>query len=144
MENSVNAYATTSSNTAATSSTPVASVSDGIGVRQVVVLGAGDGTTSINDGSPANPINVTPSPNSGLALDSTLVRYLSALVRPVWYNPTTNSLKAEITSGVITTVTTVSAANVVGLGAGLFSASLTLLYTGDRNLFANAVRSNVA
>lgn len=83
--------------------------------------------------------------SAGLALDTTLVRVGNALTRPEWYNPTTNSLKVETTAAsTIAVVTSVTNANIGGLGAaGVFSPLLTLLYTGDRNLFANAIRSNI-
>jgi hypothetical protein len=56
-ESTANAYATNGSNTAAGSPTAVAVVNDGTGNRQIVVLGAGDGTTALVDGTTTNPLN---------------------------------------------------------------------------------------
>lgn len=52
-----NTYATTAANAAAGAPNKVTVVNDGAGDRQVVVLGAGDGTTTLVDGTAANPIN---------------------------------------------------------------------------------------
>lgn len=57
-ETAVNAYATTGTNAPANSPTPVAVVSDGTGDRQIVVLGAGDGTTTLVDGTSSHPLAV--------------------------------------------------------------------------------------
>lgn len=57
-ESSVNTYATTTANLAAGSPNVVSVVNDGTGQRQIVVLGKGDGTSGIVDGSTANPINI--------------------------------------------------------------------------------------
>lgn len=51
-----NTYATTSGNAAAGSPNQVAVVNDGTADRQVVVLGAGDGTSTLVDGTSANPL----------------------------------------------------------------------------------------
>lgn len=52
-----NTYATTGANASAGTPNKVTVVNDGAGDRQVVVLGAGDGTTTLVDGTPANPLN---------------------------------------------------------------------------------------
>lgn len=59
-------YKVKTDNTADTTPNSVAVINDGTGDRQIVVLGAGDGTTTINDGTPAHPIN-TVSVNGELA-----------------------------------------------------------------------------
>ena len=63
-ETAANTYATTGVNAAAGAPNQVAVVNDGTGVRQVVVLGAGDGSTTLNDGSLANPVNVAIKPGA--------------------------------------------------------------------------------
>lgn len=52
-----NTYATTNSNIAAGAPNKVAVVNDGTADRQIVGLGALDGTGTIIDGTPANPLN---------------------------------------------------------------------------------------
>jgi hypothetical protein len=66
-ETTVNAYATTGSNTAAGSPTPVAVVNDGTGDRQVVAIGASDGSSTLISSTPTQGLNVHP--------DSTTVFY---------------------------------------------------------------------
>lgn len=66
--------------------------------RQVVVLGAGDGTTTINDGSPANPLNskITDGTNSTniLKSDGTAAGQNAQLVGGTGYTTGTISLSA--------------------------------------------------
>ena len=57
-EVALDAYAVTSVNAAAATPNLVAAINDGTANRQIVVLGSGDGTLGIQDGSSANPLYV--------------------------------------------------------------------------------------
>lgn len=103
---------------------------------QRVKLVTGDDGAIEGDVSSNNPIATKSSS------DSMLARILGVLTRPIWYNPTTNALRADINSGTIGTVTSVTTVNTVNQVAG-YDAKITQLYSTDRNLWANAVRSNV-
>lgn len=63
-----NTYRTKSDNTADVTPNKVAVVNDGTGDRQIVGLGALDGTGTIVDGTTANPVNVNNSKVSGTAI----------------------------------------------------------------------------
>jgi hypothetical protein len=60
-------YAVTAANAAAGAPNSVAVVNDGTGDRQIVVLGAGDGTTTLNDGSATLPLNTKITDGTNLA-----------------------------------------------------------------------------
>ena len=63
-ETALNTYATNGSNTSAGAPNTVAVVNDGTANRQIVVLGAGDGTGTIVDGTTSHPVTVTPTMGS--------------------------------------------------------------------------------
>ena len=79
-------YAVTSSNVAAGTPNSVAVINDGTGDRQIVVLGKGDGTTGLVDGSSSNPVTVTQGItltalsawNSGTSLNATQTIFTSS------------------------------------------------------------------
>lgn len=66
-ETALNTYSVTSGNASNTSSNSVAVVNDGTANRQIVVLGAGDGTAALNDGSAANPLQINVKQVNGVA-----------------------------------------------------------------------------
>lgn len=56
-ESALDTFAVNSGNSAAGAANTVAVVNDGTANRQIVTLGASDGTTTMVDGTPANPLN---------------------------------------------------------------------------------------
>lgn len=93
-ESSVNAYATNSSNQAATSPTPVAVINDGTGDRQVVVLGSGDGTTGIQDGSSAHPVRTDPTGSTTQPVSGTVAVSNLPATQPVSGSVSVSNLPA--------------------------------------------------
>ena len=86
-------YKVKADNTADTTPNSVAVVNDGTGDRQVVVLGAGDGTTTINDGSPANPMNTVEQLTD---IYLALKELINIMVSPPWLDKTNSSLRATL------------------------------------------------
>jgi hypothetical protein len=85
-------YKVKSDNTADTTPNSVAVVNDGTGDRQVVVLGAGDGSTNLNDGSLANPIN---SSDQIADLSVAIKSLINVLISPPWMNNANGNLRVE-------------------------------------------------
>lgn len=83
-EVALDTYAVNASNTAAGTPNLVAAVSDGTGNRQIVALGAGDGTATMVDGTPAHPLNAnsvqTDNPAAAVAFTITLASLASSVV----------------------------------------------------------------
>jgi hypothetical protein len=94
-------------------------------------------SADITSGSQKTQVTDSSGNELGPAQDFTLLRLLNQLSRPIYYNAANNTLRIDINSGTVTTVTTLSQL------AG-FDTKLTLQYPTERNLWANAIRSNVA
>lgn len=113
-ETSVKAYAVTASNVADTAPTNVAVINDGTGNRQVVVLGAGDGTTTLVDGTSAHPLNTNLIGSGGSTIkddtgfgDGVTSGIVAAAVR-LWNGTSYDRLKGDATNGAYVNVKAIS------------------------------------
>lgn len=98
-----------------------------------------DGTGS-QTGISTNPLQIADSSGT-VAQDLNLVRMMNYLVRPIYYNPTNNTVMVSLV-GTLTTVTTVTTVTSISQLSG-FSTELTLQFPIERTLWTNAIRSNI-
>jgi hypothetical protein len=148
-------YKVKADNTADTTPNLVAVTNDGMGDRQIVVLGAGDGTTNINDGSLANPINTS----EQLAdIYLALKEMINILARPTWLDPNNGALRVNFDvsntaisgkpaaniGGIWTSITSPQSAVAPGnLQSGSFSPTDSWIHPMNRQSFGTNIRERI-
>lgn len=102
-------------------------------------------TNSGNNRSAVLEIDQTAATGSGLSTEETVRRLVNAMLAPPWFQRGSATLRVDLSTatGTIAAVTTVSSiTNVAGVGG--VDPKLTQINDGTKNMWANAVRSNVA